>query len=102
MLHAGAAVAAVALRVQPGRLRAERGLGAALGLGLVLKVLSEQPWAVLQVQPPGWDIRIAPLAHAAGLLCGLLAAGLLLALPAALGLRSRPSSPARPPGSPAG
>lgn len=102
VLHAGAAVAAVALLVQPGRLRAERGLGAALGLGLVLKVLSEQPWAVLQVQPPGWDIRIVPLAHAAGLLCGLLAAGLLLALPAALGLRSRPSSPARPPGSPAG
>jgi hypothetical protein len=66
-------------------------------------VLGEQPWAVLQVQPPGWDIRIAPVAHAAGLLCGLLAAALLLALPAALGrFRSRPSSPARPPGSPAG
>ena len=98
VLHAGVAVAVVMLVLEPGRTRAERQVGAALGLGLVAKMLSERPWAAALVQPPGWDIAIAPAAHAAGVLCG--AAGALLAL--ALAVRSRPSSPARPPGSSAG
>jgi len=96
VLHAGVAVAVVMLLLEPGRTRAERQVGAALGLGLVAKVLSERPWAAALVRPPGWDIAIAPAAHAAGVLCGAACALLALAL------RSRPSSPARPPGSSAG
>lgn len=93
VLHAGVAVAAVALvRVAP--LRRERLLGALLLAGLCAKVLGERAWAHTLVVPPGWDIAVAPLAHASGTVCGALAALLLV--------RSRPWSPAPPPGSSAG
>lgn len=72
VLHAAVVVAAWQL------LRAERGLrraiGAALLAGLLAKVLLEAPWASPLRQAPGWDIPIAPLAHAAGVLAGLLCA----------------------------
>lgn len=81
VLHAGVAVAAVHLiaRGTPRR----RGIGAAILVGLVAKVLGESPWGpVLQLRD-GWDIAVAPLAHAtgtlAGVLCGL--ACLFLAAP---------------------
>jgi membrane associated rhomboid family serine protease len=93
VLHAGVAVAAVALlRTAP--LRRERVLGALLLAGLCAKVLGERAWAHTLVTPPGWDIAVAPLAHASGTVCGALAALLLV--------RSRPSTPAPPPGSSAG
>ncbi|WP_293994790.1 rhombosortase [Sphaerotilus sp.] len=93
VLHAGVAVAAVALlRTAP--LRRERVLGALLLAGLCAKVLGERAWAHTLVTPPGWDIAVAPLAHASGTVCGVLAALLLV--------RSRPSTPAPPPGSSAG
>jgi rhomboid family GlyGly-CTERM serine protease len=100
VLHAGVAVAAVVLVRQPGRPPAERWLGAALGLGALAKALSERPWGAVVVHPAGWDIAVAPVAHACGLACGLLAAA-AMPLPR-VGLRSRSSSPARPPGSSAG
>jgi len=72
VLHAAVAVAAWQL------LRGERGvrraIGAALLIGLMVKVLAESPWAGPLRQVPGWDIPIAPLAHAAGALAGLLCA----------------------------
>lgn len=72
LLHAGVAVAAVQL------LRAERGrrqaVGAALAAGLLAKLLLEAPWAGPLRQVPGWDIAIAPLAHATGALAGGLCA----------------------------
>ena len=72
VLHAGVAVAAWQL------LRAERGvrraIGAALLVGLLAKVLGESPWGGPLRLVPGWDIPIAPLAHAAGLLAGLMCA----------------------------
>lgn len=93
VLHAGVAVAAVALvRVAP--LRRERLLGALLLAGLCAKVLGERAWAHTLVVLPGWDIAVAPLAHASGTVCGALAALLLV--------RSRPWSPVPPPGSSAG
>jgi membrane associated rhomboid family serine protease len=52
-------------------------LGLAILAGLVLKVLLEAPWAGPLAHPPGWDIATAPLAHASGLLAGLIAALLL-------------------------
>ena len=93
VLHAGVAVAAVAL-VREAALRRDRVLGALLLAGLCAKVLGERAWAHTLVTPPGWDIAVAPLAHASGTVCGALAALLLV--------RSRPWSPAPPPGSSAG
>lgn len=95
VLHAGVAVAAVAL-VREAALRRDRMLGALLLAGLCAKVLGERAWAQTLVTPPGWDIAVAPLAHASGTVCGAVAALVLVRV------RSRPWSPAPPPGSSAG
>lgn len=72
VLHAGVAVAAWQL------LRAERGarraIGIALAGGLLLKLGLEAPWQGALRQVPGWDIAIAPLAHATGAAAGLVCA----------------------------
>jgi rhomboid family GlyGly-CTERM serine protease len=81
VLHAGVAVAAlwlVACHDGP-----RRGLGAAIGAGLLVKLLMEAPWG-----PPlrpaegllqgGFDIATAPLAHATGAAAGLFCAALAL------------------------
>ena len=73
VLHAGAACVAVSLVVHARGQR--RAIGAAVLAGLALKVASEAPWSTLLRQPSGWDIAIAPVAHASGLVMGLLAAG---------------------------
>ena len=72
VLHAGVAVAALHL-VWRGA-RSERWIGAALLGGLALKVLSEAPWGAPLRHPPGWDIAVAPAAHACGLVAGVLCA----------------------------
>ncbi len=75
VLHAGVAVAALHL-VVAGRGR-RRLVGAALLAGLLVKVLGEDPGGAVLQYRTGWDIPIAPIAHAtglvAGVLCGLLA-----------------------------
>jgi rhomboid family GlyGly-CTERM serine protease len=76
LLHAGVAVAATALVAgQPGR---QRWIGAAVLAGLLGKVLLERPWGEPLRVVAGWDIAVAPLAHAtgaaAGLGCALVAA----------------------------
>lgn len=72
VLHAGAAVVAIHLvRTGP---RPRRLIGAALGAGLVVKVLTESPWDAALRHPAGWDIATAPLAHASGLIAGLACA----------------------------
>jgi hypothetical protein len=63
---------------------------------LLIKIAGERPWVQSLVVPPGWDIAVAPLAHASGVFWGTLLALLLLRV------RSRPWSPVRPPGSWAG
>jgi hypothetical protein len=79
VLHAGAAVVAVHLiRTGP---RAHRIVGAALAVGLLVKVLGEAPWGPPLRTPPGWDIATAPLAHATGLMAGALCAVVATALP---------------------
>lgn len=86
VLHAGVAVAALHLIVRGTARR--RGIGAAILTGLLAKVLSEGPWGpVLQVRE-GWDIAVAPLAHATGTL-----AGLLCALVCLLAAAPRPAQP---------
>jgi len=78
VLHAGVAVVALALALRA--TRAERRVGWAIGTGLAFKVLAETPWRAPLVHPPGWDVAVAPVAHASGALAGVLAAALLLAL----------------------
>lgn len=70
VLHAGVATLAVHLLGQAGR----RALGAALLAGLLAKVLLEAPWGAPLRAVPGWDILIAPAAHASGAAAGLLCA----------------------------
>ena len=72
VLHAGVAVACwQLLRGDRGRRRA---IGAALAGGLMIKLLIEAPWQGPLRQVPGWDIAIAPLAHASGAAAGWLCA----------------------------
>ncbi|MFT3664033.1 rhombosortase [Piscinibacter sp.] len=76
VLHAGVTVAALWL------LARERGrrqlVGAALLAALLLKILGESPWGPAVQARAGWDIAIAPFAHASGAVCGLLCARLAL------------------------
>lgn len=75
VLHAGVAVASIAMlrmRASHGR---ERVIGLLIGLGLIVKVAAEQPLS----GPPlrhwdGWNIAIAPLAHLTGLVAGVCTA----------------------------
>lgn len=85
VLHAGVAVAALWLVATARGTR--RGIGAAVGAGLLLKVVLEEPWGPPLRLGGGWDIATAPLAHATGVLAGLLCAALLLALPRPQGAR---------------
>lgn len=72
VLHAAVAVVAwQLLRADQGRRRA---IGAAIALGLLAKLLLEAPWQAPLRQLPGWDIAIAPAAHASGALAGWLCA----------------------------
>ncbi len=72
VLHAAVAVAAwQLLRVEHG---ARRAVGAAIALGLLAKLLLEAPWLGPLRQAPGWDIAIAPAAHASGAAAGWLCA----------------------------
>ena len=70
VLHAGVAVTAAWLVWR--RQGLPRWVGAALVLGLAVKVLSEAPWGPVLQHPTGWDIAVAPWAHATGALAGLL------------------------------
>jgi rhomboid family GlyGly-CTERM serine protease len=97
VLHAGVAVASVGL------LCCERGwrqaIGAAVMLGLLAKLVLERPWLGPVQEVRGWDIPIAPIAHAtgaaAGVLCALVVAG-LYRLCALLARRRAKPSAARP------
>jgi rhomboid family GlyGly-CTERM serine protease len=79
VLHAGVAVVAAQLLVRP-QPAAQRAVGAALLAGLALKIALEAPWDAPLRALPALGIAVAPAAHAsgavAGLLCGLIAAGL--------------------------
>lgn len=77
LLHGGVAVLACWLVVmERGR---PRWVGAALLAGLVVKVVLEQPWGNVLQLSGGWNMPVAPLAHATGALWGLVCAALALA-----------------------
>lgn len=93
VLHAGVAVACVALWRD--RQRARRRVGMLLLAGLLAKVLLEAPWQGVR-QPEGWDIAVAPLAHATGAAAGLACALLLAWWPPPPTLRAgRSAAPER-------
>lgn len=74
VLHAGVAIVSLTLIVlaRGGR----RAVGAAVMLGLVLKLASESPWGPALQRTPEFDIAVAPVGHlcgaVAGLVCGAL------------------------------
>ena len=72
VLHAGVGVASLYL-VLCG-MRSQRWIGAAILAGTCIKVIGEAPWGAALRQGDGWDIAVAPLAHATGLVAGLLCA----------------------------
>jgi rhomboid family GlyGly-CTERM serine protease len=78
VLHAGVAIAALFLALRASGLR--RAIGVATLAVTAAKVVGEAPWGPALRAPEGWDIAVAPVAHASGLLAGLatgLAAELL-------------------------
>jgi rhomboid family GlyGly-CTERM serine protease len=75
VLHAGVAVVAVVLVRRSGQ--GERRVGLAIAAVLTLKLLIEAPWRAAVIHPVGWDIAVAPLAHASGALAGAGLAWLL-------------------------
>jgi rhomboid family GlyGly-CTERM serine protease len=91
VLHAGVAVVAVHLLVAGPRAR--RVVAAAILTGLCLKVLHEAPWGPALTHPPGWDIAVAPLAHASGTLAGLLCAMLAIVVSRGRHSSGHPASP---------
>ena len=69
VLHAGVVVVALHLTFEGNRTQAR--IGAATLLIVIVKVLSETPWAGPLSHPAGWDIAVAPMAHASGLAAGV-------------------------------
>ena len=71
VLHAGVAVVAGGLVLQARGLR--QAVGAAVVLGLGMKVALERPWVWPMPDSASWDFPVATLAHATGAVAGLLA-----------------------------
>lgn len=72
VLHAAAAIAACTLLARRTE-RRDRWVGGLLSAGLLVKLLTEQPWGPATPRVEGYDFALAPLAHASGALAGLLA-----------------------------
>ena len=79
VVHAGVAIV-IAYVLATGT-RAQRLVGTAVLAGFCGKLLSESPWGAALRYPAGWDIAVAPIAHATGALAGALCAVLMLLLP---------------------
>ncbi len=75
VLHAGVAVASGWLVVQ--ERGARRAVGALVALGLIVKVMLERPFGPVLQAAPGWDIALAPIAHATGTIAGFACAAVV-------------------------
>ena len=74
--HAGVAIVTLWLLLTSGPgARWRQAIGAMVATGLVVKLLSEEPWGPALRSSADWDIAVAPLAHATGALAGLLCGG---------------------------
>jgi rhomboid family GlyGly-CTERM serine protease len=76
-LHALAAIAALSLLLRPDR---ERLIGAAIALGLVVKLASEDPLGPVLRATAGFDFAVAPFAHLSGAVAGVIAWALTMAV----------------------
>jgi hypothetical protein len=74
VLHAGVAIVSLTLIVRASGGR--RVVGAAVMLGLVLKLASESPWGPALQHTPEFDIAVAPVGHLCGALAGLVCGAL--------------------------
>lgn len=72
VLHAAAAIAACTLLARRAE-RRDRWVGGLLCAGLLVKLLTEQPWGPATPRVGGYDFALAPAAHACGAVAGLLA-----------------------------
>ena len=92
MLHAGVAVAAVALTASPPGdpdHSHRRRIGWLIAVGLLVKLALEKPW-LAELQPAPWlAVSVAPLAHASGAACGALAGTVAAVLAFASSRRGR-------------
>ena len=77
VLHGGVAIVCLWLLVAARGWR--RAVGAAVALGLAIKLVSESPWGPALQRSEEFDIAVAPIAHATGAIAGLLCAALVLA-----------------------
>lgn len=75
VLHAGVAVVGVHLLIDGAA--SQRRIGGAMLAVLALKILGESPWGPPLRHPAGWDIAVAPFAHASGALAGAFCAALI-------------------------
>lgn len=74
-LHALAAIAALTLFTRRSR---EHFVGAAIVVGLVIKLVLEHPLGPVLRDTPGFDFAVAPFAHLSGAVAGALAWGLTM------------------------
>lgn len=81
VLHAGVMIVVVFLLADGHR--AQRIVALAVLGGVAVKLVGEAPWGPPLRQPPGWDISVAPIAHASGALAGVLCALVANAWPGA-------------------
>lgn len=77
VLHAGAAIVALQQIIRPPT-PAARWPGWALLLGLITKVVMENPWGPVLILSSASAIKVAPWAHFSGVLAGLASGGLVL------------------------
>lgn len=88
LLHAGVSVLVLQLLLATGR---DRWVGAAIGVGLLVKLGLEQPWGpALRTEALWGAMPVVPWAHAAGAAAGALAGAVLGALGRVLGAPQRP------------
>ena len=77
VLHAGVAIATLWLLLTSGPgARWRQAIGLMVATGLVVKLVTEEPWGPALRHSAEWDIAVAPLAHATGAAAGLLCGGL--------------------------
>ena len=76
MLHGGVAVGTVWLMATT--TGAHRRVGAAVFVGMLVKLTLEEPWGPPLHTGGGWDIATAPIAHVTGAAAGVLCAVLVL------------------------
>ena len=78
VLHAGVAVVIAWLLIAG--TRAQRWVGGAVLIGLCAKLAGESPWGAALQHPAGWNIAVAPLSHATGVIAGAVCAVIALLL----------------------